>query len=264
MTVALGMYSIGSVFVCADNHVVSTDGFVTSGFKLNAIECVIGSFAIANAANDANAANMLAEEILNELAKTADGWVIEPAIKKAMTEWHSGYIQGSPPSIQFVLVARLGNNTRRLYFCEPPNTVLLKSLNDWVALGVGAQTLDVLNPEVIRGPLHVREALIRAGYLMYRAKKDHVFLKGSETDVLLISGSTGRIYQPTREEMARAEALGPDVDFILRYCYLGLLGTPRGLNQRDFIKSFKKTYLEKRNKVDAIQFDSLNEIDGIA
>jgi hypothetical protein len=137
MTVALGMYSIGSVFVCADDHVVSTDGFVTSGFKLHAIECVTGSFVIANAANDANAANMLAKEILNELAKTAAGWAIEPAIKKTMTEWHSGYTQGSPPSIQFVLAARLGENTRRLYFCEPPNTVLLKPLNDWVATRSG-------------------------------------------------------------------------------------------------------------------------------
>lgn len=261
MTVAIGMYSIGGVFVCADSHVVSTDGIITPGFKLNGIECTSGSFAIANSSDDGNAANMVAKEILDGLARCSDPWIIEPAIKKTMTEWRSAYTHAQPPAMQFALAARLGENTRRLYFCEPPNTVVLKSLNDWVVLGVGGQVLDVLIPEVIRGPLYSREALIRAAYLMYRAKKDHVFLKGSETDVLLISGKTGKIYQPIRSEMAEAEELGPDVDFMLRYCYLGLLGTPRGLSQKSFLQSFKKKYLETRKKVDALQFQSLDGID---
>lgn len=261
MSVALGMYSIGGVFICADSHVVSTDGIVTSDFKLQGIECGVGTFVIGNAADDGNAANMVAKEILEGLARCPDQWTIEPAIKKPMTEWHAGYTQSKPPAMQFVLAARLGTSTRRLYFCEPPNTVVPKSLNEWVVLGAGAQVLDVLIPEVIRGPLYHREALIRAAYLLYRAKKDHIFLKGSETDTLLISGTSGKVYQPTREEMANAEAVGPDIDFMLRYCYLGLLGTPQGLNQKTFLQSFRKTYLETRKKVDALQFQSLNGIE---
>jgi hypothetical protein len=260
VSVALGMYSIGGVFVCADSHVVSTDGIVTSDVKLQGIECGVGAFVIGNAADDGNAANMVAKEILDALARCHDQWVIEPAIKKPMTEWHAGYTQSKPPAMQFVLAARLGTATRRLYFCEPPNTVVLKSLNEWVVLGAGAQVLDVLIPEVIRGPLYHREALVRAAYLMYRAKKDHVFLKGSETDTLLISGTTGKVYQPTREEMARAEALGPEIDFMLRYCYLGLLGSPQGLGQKSFLQSFRKTYLQIKKKIDALQFESLNEV----
>jgi hypothetical protein len=260
MTVAIGMYSIGGVFLCADSHVVTTDGIITQGFKLNGTQCVIGSFIIANSSDDGNAATMVAKEILDGLARAGDPWIIEPIIKKAMTEWHSAYTHGQSPQMQFALAARLGKNTRRLYFCEPPSTVLLKSLNDWVVLGVGGQVLDALIPEVIRGPLYSREALIRAAYLMYRAKKDHVFLKGSDTDALLISGDTGKIYQPTRVEMAKAEELGPDIDFILRYCYLGLLGTPQGIGQKDFLQSFKKKYLESRKKVDALQFESLKEL----
>jgi hypothetical protein len=162
VTVALGMYSIGGVFVCADSNVVSTDGIVTVGFKLQGIECGAGTFVIANASSDGNAATMVAKEILDGLARCSNPWTIEPAIKTPMSEWHSAYLQSDRPSMQFVLAARPGIATRRLYFCEPPNTVVQKSLNDWVVLGAGAQVLDVLIPEVIRGPLYHREALIRA------------------------------------------------------------------------------------------------------
>ncbi len=258
VTVALGMFSIGGVFVCSDSHVVSTDGIVTDGFKLNGIECNVGTFVIGNASDDGNAANMVAKEILESLAKCSDQWIVEPAIKQPMMEWHSSYTQSTRPPMQFVLAAKLGNATRRLYFCEPPNTVLAKSLNEWVVLGANSQVLDTLIPEVIRGPLYIREALVRAAYLMYCAKKDHVFLKGSETDTLVVS-SDGKICQPTREEMGAAEAIGPDIDFMLRYCYLGLLGTPQGLSQKQFLTSFKQQYLKVRKKIDKLQFPSLLE-----
>ena len=124
MTVAIGMYCIGGVFVCADSHVVTQDGYVSSGYKLAGTECTIGSFVIANASNDGNAANMVAKEILKDLSIASDEWNIEPVIKGTMMAWHSGYVQGNPPSMQFILAARLGKMTRRLYFCEPPNTVL--------------------------------------------------------------------------------------------------------------------------------------------
>jgi hypothetical protein len=55
VTVALGMYSIGGVLVCADFHVVSTDGIVTDVFKLNGIKCGMGTFVIANVSSDGNA-----------------------------------------------------------------------------------------------------------------------------------------------------------------------------------------------------------------
>jgi hypothetical protein len=257
LTVALGMFCIGGIFVSADSHVVSQDGIVTSGYKLNGIECGVGSFVIANSSNDGNAANMVAKDILDDLSKSSDRWNIEPVIKKTMGAWHSGYTQGNPPSMQFILAGRIGKQSRRLYFCEPPNTVLGKHLNESVVIGVGGQIIDPLLPEVIRGPLHSREALIRAAYLMYRAKKEHVFLKGSDTDVLFIAETSGNIYQLTREEMSKAEAVGPEVDFMLRYCYLGLLGMPRRSDQKDFLKSFKAKYLENRKKVDALEFSSL-------
>jgi hypothetical protein len=141
--------------------------------------------------------------------------------------------------------------------------VLRKHIDESVVIGIGAQILDSLLPEVIRGPLRLREALIRAAYLMYRAKKEHAFLKGSETDALVISDKDGDVRPVTREEMKEAEALGPDVDFMLRYCYLGLLGQMPGYDQSDFVKGFTERYLETYKKSSAIQFPSLDGMEGM-
>jgi hypothetical protein len=138
-----------------------------------------GSYVIANASEDGNAANMVAKEILDALARSAtDRWNIEPDIKKTMKEWHAGYTQGKSPSMQFILASRTGIQNRGLYFCEPPNTVLRKHIDETVVIGLGAQVVEPLVSQVVLGPLGVREALIRAAYLMYRAKKEHVYLKG--------------------------------------------------------------------------------------
>jgi hypothetical protein len=252
------------LFLCADSHVVASDGIVTHGCKLNGLYSATGnasSFIIANASNDGNAATMVAKDILRELEKCCgDNWHIEAAVKQAMQDWHSGYKHTAPPSMQFILGAHCNQMLRRIYFCEPPNTVLPKQLGDWAVIGLGAQILDPLMPEVIRGPTRSREALLTAAYLMHRAKKDLVQLKGSYTDVLFMS-SGGMIYPVTREEMEAAEAVGPEVDFMLRYCYLGMLGMPQGIDQRDFIKSFRKAYLEKQKLIDRITFPSLAELD---
>lgn len=256
MTVAIGMYGIGGVFVCADSHVVSTDGIVTYGCKIKGIESKNVSFVIADAGDDANAADMLADEILDALRRTRGH--LGSVVKKTMKAWHAGYVHNKPPSTQFILALCTGPESRGICFCEPPNTVVRKSLDECAVIGVGAQILDSLVPEVMRGPLLLREALIRAAYLMYRAKKEHVFLKGSDTHALVIAENTRKICQMTVEEMQSAEALGPDVDSMLRYCYLGLLGTPHNMGQKEFLKGFNKTYLQTRKKIDAISFPTLD------
>lgn len=264
MTVCIGMYGIGGLLVCADSHVITgDDGIVSSTCKLGGVQCGSGSFVIGNAADDGNAANMLATEIIEALSKSsASRGNIEPIVKKVMKDWHSGYVHSKAPQIHFALAARFAPQNRCLYFCEPPNTVLRKHVDETVVIGVGASIVEPLLPQVILGPLWMREALIRAGYLMYRAKKAHIFLKGSDTDVLMISDADGDIRQVTREEMKGAEAIGPDVDFMLRYCYLGLLGQFPGCDQKDFLEGLNQKYLEGRAKADAIAFPSLKGMRG--
>lgn len=180
MTIAIGAYFVGGLIVSADTNVVATDGIVTSGKKVSGVEYGHSSFVIANAGDDGNAGDMLAGEILNALSGDADIWKIEPTIKKVMKDWHSGYAQGNPPQLSFVLAASTGRQYRRLYFCEAPNTVLKKDLGQPVAIGAGARVVDPLLPSVIIGAVPVGTALLQVAYLMYRAKRDLVYIKGSE------------------------------------------------------------------------------------
>jgi hypothetical protein len=208
MTIAIGAYCIGGLLVCADTNVVAyPDNTVTSGHKVAAVECGDRSYVIANASNDGNAGNMIAKEILDELSKSStDRWNIEPTIKAAMQRWHSGYTQGNPPQVTFVLAANTGLQHRRLYYCEAPNTVLPKHLGEPVVIGGGAQVVEPLVPSVVTGAIPMRGALLQVAYLMYRAKRDHIYLRGSETDALVIS-SSGEVHWLPQEEMATAEAL---------------------------------------------------------
>jgi hypothetical protein len=73
--------------------------------------------------------------------------------------------------------------------------------------------------------------------------------------------SLGKVYQLQREEMAAAEAIGHEVDFMLRYCYMGMLGVPQGVNQRDLMKSFRKTSLEKQELIESVTFPSLGGLE---
>jgi hypothetical protein len=63
--------------------------------------------------------------------------------------------------------------------------------------------------------------------------------------------------------MLKAEGLGPDVDFMLRYCYLGLLGVAPHEHPVDFLKGLNKKYREIRKKADRITFPSLNGMAGV-
>jgi hypothetical protein len=143
---------------------------------------------------------------------------------------------------------------------------VLKPFGDSCAIGIGAATLDFLLPEVVLGPLRLREALIRAAYLMYRAKKDHSYLKGSDTDVLVINEADGDIRQVTRLEMKVAEDVGPDIDFILRHCYLGLLGiSPEQFSNesKEFLSNMNNKLSEVRRRADELSFPSLQGMKGI-
>jgi len=57
MTIAIGMLCEGGAVLSADSKVVLTDGSVVKGAKIHAATTSWGSYAIANSANDANAAN---------------------------------------------------------------------------------------------------------------------------------------------------------------------------------------------------------------
>ncbi len=257
MTIAIGTYFVGGMIVCADTNVVSADGIVTSGSKVEGYEFPDKTYVIANSGNDANASSMLAKEILASLSKsTIDRWNIEPTIKKTMTKWHSSYTHGKQPEINFILAANTDRQNRRLYYCEPPNTVRPKQFGEPLAIGIGGMIIDPLIPSVITGAVPLRTALLQLAYLMYRAKRDHVYLKGSQTDAFIVR-TNGNIYVVSRQDMGEAEAIGPELDHVLQVCLNQLIGgDPDGVNTT----GFREFFGECSNKYEALQFSSISDL----
>jgi hypothetical protein len=66
------------------------------------------------------------------------------------------------------------------------------------------QIVDPLIPMIVTGPAMLKVTLFRLAYLMYRAKRDHIFLSGSVTDVI-IAALDGSVYFVDPQEMAAAE-----------------------------------------------------------
>jgi hypothetical protein len=57
---------------------------------------------------------------------------------------------------------------------------------------------------------------------MYRAKRHHIYLRGSQTDVMILT--RGRIHEVNRFDMEDAEKLGPEIDNTLKCYFMGLIG----------------------------------------
>jgi hypothetical protein len=261
MTIAIGAYFVGGMIVCADTNVVADDGIVTSGEKIEGHECGDRAYVIANSGYDANASSMLAKEIVSGLTKsTIDRWNIEPTVKETMKNWHSSYTQGKPPDTSFILAANTGRQNRRLYYCEPPSTVRPKQLGEPVAIGIGGRIVDPLIPSVITGAVPLKIALLQLAYLMYRAKRDNVYLRGSDTDAMILT-TMGTIHVVHRGDMKEAEELGPLIDNALQICFMGVLGQtpfPTGT----FLQTFQKIYQECEDRCRGLQFKSIKELLG--
>jgi len=164
MTIAIGsrfLYgSIEGALICADSRVVATDGATTWGSKTHLSLTPRGSaFAIAGAADDGDASNMLAGEITSALCGDDVEHLgkIKSVVTEKMTAWYSAYGSGRAPSIQYVLAAAVGHKCD-MFFCSPPNTVLQRSVP--FSVGQGARVVD---PLITR--LHDAKADSRSGHL---------------------------------------------------------------------------------------------------
>jgi len=141
MTIAIGtLYSEGAI-VCADTKVVASDGATTASSKVFASLSPKGRmFLIADAAEDANAAKMLAGEISYAICDAEHPYRLAPGIKAVMGPWHSSYHHIQPPNLQFVIASVVvGDEAGQVFLCEPPSTVAY----GWpIAIGRGARAVD--------------------------------------------------------------------------------------------------------------------------
>ena len=140
MTIAIGAQFEGGVAVCADTKVVATDGATHWGSKVFlGVSPDRMAWAIANAADDGNAAKMLAEELSSAVSDSKNYKDLLKRAKEIMTSWYSAFGNVKPPIVHF-LVSLGGKDNSSLYFCEPPNTVC--SVGDVMAIGQGARPIE--------------------------------------------------------------------------------------------------------------------------
>ena len=135
MTIAIGTPLIGGAILCADSRVVASDGATTTDGKLLLSAASNKTlFAIADAAHDGRAAKMLSKDILDAARKNPYAPVQE--ITKVMKPWFNSYENSGAPSTQFILASVIDDGWSKLYFCEPPATVL--EIDEPIAIGFGS------------------------------------------------------------------------------------------------------------------------------
>lgn len=239
MTIALGTLCAGGLIVAADTAIVLSDGSKTYGLKMQTRRSATGCYAIANCAEDGNAANTLVERILNGLENEDPQTLLkaEEILTNKMTEWSYAFAQTHPATQLIVGMfinkpEKYGHNIGGglgLYFCEPPNTVLRKhefdDSNGYIAVGTGSAVTDPLYRTLFSSLNSATGRLRDIAYLMYRAKKDSAYCDGRTNAVLLKNEYVDPIWI-TPLDMQAAENMGNILDFVLRPCVDATL-TPR-------------------------------------
>jgi hypothetical protein len=257
MTIAIGTRYDDGAIVCADTKVVSTDGSTSTGRKAfvsvssNQLSC-----AVANAADDAHAAKMLASYIADAVGSSLAWTDVPNKIKKIMTDWYSAFGAVKPPLLHFLLASG-GKDHSELYFCEPPNTVL--SCHESMAIGQGARPLDNITSHLFWPWLAggVKGALLKLAFLMYRAKTEEGSACGGATTTLIVT-KRGRFAFIPSGEMEAAENLAKNVEDWLMEIRKSVLG---GAAKEETAKELSKQHLYLSSRVEELEFPSLSRLE---
>jgi 20S proteasome alpha/beta subunit len=219
MTIALGLLCGGGAIVAADTRSVNQGGSSTRGRKVAVVDTKEIAFAIAEASEDANATEALVRKIASHLGqKKPTTWNdLESEISAVMTEWAYAFSQGPPATelIGGITIPKLGT---RLYFCQPPNTVLPK-LEGYVSVGSGAHVTDPLFRTLFYPCPQSRNAQVvlrEISYLMYRSKGiEGNAYTGGQTDGVFLDTAEGSATWINATDLRDAEAASFQLDILL-------------------------------------------------
>ncbi len=250
MTIAIGAEFEGGVAVCADTKIVATDGATTHGSKVFvSVTQKQMAYAIANAAEDGHAADMLAGE-LSSAACASENWAdLQKKLKQTMTDWYLGFGTVKPPVLHFLL-SYGGKEQSGLFFCEPPNTVL--RVTHAIAIGQGARPIDTFIKNLF-WPIPkfgVKTALLRLAYLMCRAKNEEGSACGGNTTTVVVT-KDGAFTFVEQEEMQKAEDLASQLDEFLSDLRKQILSSePKESPEVDMKRSLEMIYKAQNMRFD--------------
>jgi 20S proteasome alpha/beta subunit len=228
MTIVLGMRCDGGAIIAADTLIVDSSGATSHAYKIIHFTGKDSTFAIGNASNDANASTTMVRKIQAALQNTKfKNWNdLENVIAYEMSEFSQPFT--SPPQHQLVIAAFVRNLGIELYFCEPPKTVVAKTMEGYVAAGSGYAFTDPLRHTLFEFTNHLSPQLVlrQVAYLMYRAKKDCASFCGGDTAAFYIC-IDGRAPEMVRlDDLKKAEKSMHQLDVILSTSAHAALGYP--------------------------------------
>jgi len=236
MTLAIGMACQRGLVLAADTRVSYADGTVSDMEKLCSFTTPAGMFAIAQSSHDANAANSLVRNIQyafeHQNLELSAFDTLETLIEMQMQRWYVPTHDNRPTVHLLVGMCLEGNLDRRLYFCEPPNTVT-QIIGDYKAIGDGWVIADpIYNHWLQQGfPRSSPHAcLCRISYLMHKAKQSMPAAIGGHTDAVVVTEKSNFPYSVGRVSMASAEAYGLALDrSIAKVCSHVMSGDSGGM-----------------------------------
>jgi 20S proteasome alpha/beta subunit len=217
MTIAIGYHCFKGVIVAADTAIVLPPADLQEETKLTTFVSASGSFAIVNASNDGNATATLLADVTDKVRSDNPSTYsdLQRIFKREMTEWRRAFGRRRPPDTQLILAAKLLNNPPKLFFCEPPNTVVEK--DDYIAAGYGAAVTDPVYSTLFKQDggeySDVQQVLRRVSYMMYRAKKDNVYC-GKKTDCAVVWKHDAYPEDVQQSDMERAEKRSEELDWL--------------------------------------------------
>jgi hypothetical protein len=208
MTLALGFVCKEGVILAADTRFSYDGGQVQEGVKIFEISLPSGQYAVAHSSEDAFAAESLINEIHRNLEESKpDSFPkFETTIKDTLRKWYV-YEQENHPRMDFLMAARVeGEQSPKMYFCQPPNTVIpvvgnYRAIGEWTASDQLHKWFEGTEPK----PLH--ECLCWASYIMHKTKELFPGHVGGETDVVVV-GTAGKPLWIERVSIKVAESNG--------------------------------------------------------
>jgi hypothetical protein len=231
MTIAIGMLCQGGAVIAADSRLSRPDGSTYTDRKVRVEKSANGVFVVAFAADDANAAHTLLDDLMEDLVQGDPATLreTEDLVRPRMARWAAAYPYGIP-NVELILGAstpapwapeRQNCGGVGLYFCQPPNTMNLRNCLEpdpaiYAGIGQGSTITDPLYKSLFGSMPGTKTCLKQIAYLIYRAKLDFANGCGGDTTAVFLREQQPAAFEIAPIWMQVAESTSAMFDGVLR------------------------------------------------